>query len=136
MTFTISPLIRDLVDHHPGSLSIEDFYFKCRMCKAVAPLTSGHKLVDMLLKYTMLLTYLEPKEKINFEYDLAPGLLRVTDFLSKATLAFHVAEEGSLETQVVPVKLREGKSDPQSGGDRGERPDLPLHGLKGLHRII
>src|SRR6516164_3012530 len=112
VTFTVSPEIRRLVFHEPETLPIEDFYFKYRMAKGIRPLPlpAEPALVDILLSWTKLLTYLKPGEKQTIELDAPIGsLYRISDLLNDTVCAVRLGPESSEQKQHVQVALIDHK---------------------------
>src|SRR5215469_1075154 len=108
VTFTVSPEIRRLVFHEPETLPIEDFYFKYRMAKGVRPLPLPGEpaLVDVLLSWTKLLTYLKPGEKQTIELDAPIGsFYRISDLLNNTVCVVMLGPALSEQKQHVQVAL-------------------------------
>src|SRR5215472_5045021 len=112
VTFTVSPEIRRLAFHEPDTLPIEDFYFKYRMAKGIRPLPlpAEPALVDVLLSWTKLLTYLKPGERQTIELDAPIGsLYRISDLLNNTVCVVFLGPALSEQIQHVQVALIDHK---------------------------
>jgi class 3 adenylate cyclase len=108
VTFTLSPEIRRLAFHEPDTLPVEDFYFKYRMAKGIRPLPlpAEPALVDVLLSWTKLLTYLKPGEKQTIELDAPIGsFYRISDLLNNTVCVVMLGPALSEQKQHVQVAL-------------------------------
>lgn len=113
ISFTITPTIRRIVFHDPDSLPIEDFFLKLFAKGTTYP--DGTKFVDLLKKSTKILTYLEPKQRKEYELEIPPSVLEGYDRLNHAELFFDVSGEAKTEIQNFSIKLMEGKFEPAGG---------------------
>jgi class 3 adenylate cyclase len=108
VTFTVSPEIRRIAFHEPDTLPIEDFYFKYRMAKGIRPLPlpAEPTVVDLLLSWTKLLTYLKPGEKQTIELDAPIGsFYRISDLLNNTVCVVMLGPALSEQKQHVQVAL-------------------------------
>jgi class 3 adenylate cyclase len=108
VTFTVSPEIRRIAFHEPDTLPIEDFYFKYRMAKGIRPLPlpAEPTVVDVLLSWTKLLTYLKPGEKQTIELDAPIGsFYRISDLLNNTLCVVMLGPALSEQKQHVRVAL-------------------------------
>lgn len=114
ISFTVSPKIREISFHDPGSLSVEDYFFKYVFSQN-AVYADGTKFTDIVKDAVRVITYLEPKEKKRYELELAEGYLEGCDRLNNADLFFEIAGEPKTEIQSVDIKLIDRKFEPNEG---------------------
>src|SRR5262245_3840814 len=88
ISFTISHQIRDIAYHHPEALSVEDIYWKYNVAKGVLPLPNGLTFYQIIQYITKLITYLQPNEKVQVEFDSPHGLIFAADYFTGARLGF------------------------------------------------
>lgn len=113
ISFTITPKIRWIVFHDPESLPIEDLFLKLFAKDTAYP--DGTKFVDLLKKFTKILTFLEPKQRKEYELEIPPGVLEGYDRLNHAELFFNICGEAKTGLQKFSIKLVEGKFEPAGG---------------------
>ncbi len=108
VTFTVSPQIRDNMFLHPGSLSVEDFYFKYSFSRGIKPPPgmTFEKMAEFLHKY---IGDIQPKEKQTIELDLPPGRFEMIDLAHNAILLFMVSPGDNAAPQTTVVQLMDGK---------------------------
>ncbi|MEE9166391.1 MAG: DUF5939 domain-containing protein, partial [Candidatus Neomarinimicrobiota bacterium] len=101
VSFTISPHVRRIRCHDPNSLSAEEYFLKYKMSRN-ARVNGGRKLVEYLLDYSRLMTFLEPGEIRDFELEVTPSVLATT-----IGLTFQVEGKAKDKGQSFSHKIRE-----------------------------
>ncbi len=114
ITFTISQPIRDIIFNNPETLSIEDYFFKYVFSQGTI-IQDGPNFVDLLKNLTKILTYLEPKEKKEYELEIPPGFLRGCDRLNRAELLFNFSGKAKKEIQKLSIKIVDGGFETNGG---------------------
>jgi class 3 adenylate cyclase len=79
VAFTIAPLVRDIIFHHPDRLSIEDYAYKYHYHRG-ARLPDGTEMSALVASVQRYGSYLEPGETKNVELDLPAGILVCYEF--------------------------------------------------------
>jgi len=108
VTFTISRSVREIVFHHPESLSAEDLFYKYNLCRGTRSFIEGMKQEDALRTVTKLVTYLEPGEKRSVEFPIEPGAVLISRLNENSTTGFLVAVEQSAGRQTITAQFTDG----------------------------
>ncbi len=110
ISFTLSPVIRDLRFHHPESLSLEDYCFKYLFERGVR-LGEGENLglEDFFSMLTKHFSTFSPGEKITVETEVGHGILFCNDLFSQKSFAFLIDDSPTIENQTIAIKLNEDK---------------------------
>ncbi|MBS4028472.1 MAG: adenylate/guanylate cyclase domain-containing protein [Ignavibacteriales bacterium] len=108
ISFTVSPLIRQISYHNPGQLSVEDFYFKYHL-SADATYSGGVRFVDILQSLMKALSYIEPREKKTFSFDVTNGWLIGYDFITGAMYVNGIKENVEKNNQSLSLQFSNGK---------------------------
>jgi len=104
IAFSISPQVRDIQYHHPESLSIEDLHLNYRLSKElISPIPAFPSWRDAVIYVTKYLRYVEPGEKVRAEFDLPPGVLRVTD--GRTCVQLSLTHEQNAQASLIPIRL-------------------------------
>lgn len=109
VSFTISRSIRDIIFHHPESLSAEDFLFKYKLARGVQSWLEGWSHVDLIRAVTKLLAYLEPGEKRRVEFPAELGLVIITNLTDRVTAGFPAASDAAADKQTITIQIVDGK---------------------------
>jgi class 3 adenylate cyclase len=75
VTFTVSPAIRRIAYHDPGTLEVEDYTFRYRMAEE-GQIPDGTPFTRITQKLTRSLAYLDPGASTALELTAEPGALR------------------------------------------------------------
>ncbi|MBB2713200.1 adenylate/guanylate cyclase domain-containing protein [Rhizobium sophoriradicis] len=102
VTFTVSPQLRRLPFHDPGSLSVEDFHWKARFLSDARLPGQQARFVDVLKGMVRGLTFLAPASVTTVRAELGPGALAGINVQTQASFALPVAGE----PVTVPTLLR------------------------------
>jgi class 3 adenylate cyclase len=89
VTFTVSPAIRRIAYHDPGTLAVEDYTFRYRMAEE-GLIPDGTPFVRFKQMLTRGTAYLEPGETATLEVTAEPGALRGHSFDGDAGFVFIV----------------------------------------------
>jgi hypothetical protein len=97
VSFTIAPSIREIIFHHPGKLSAEDYIFHYRLSKGILHQPDNLPNIDFMKKYTCALVYLDAGATLSLNVESTPGLFYAGDVLhnSMLTLLFDQGEQSS-----------------------------------------
>lgn len=125
VSFTLSSKVRDNVFRQPLSLSIEDYYLKYHFAKGVI-FPGEHTLNEVVAALTKLMAYVEPKEKIDLEFDLGAGMLTAKDLSRSASLTYFLGEADESVTSTVSVQLQEDKFVVNGKQLEDQKIDFPL----------
>ena len=109
VTFTISRSVREIVFHHPESLTAEDLFFKYSLSKGMRSWLDGSNHADVLRTVTKFLAYLEPGEKQRLEFQTEPGLVLITRLSDGTVAGFPVAPETTPDPQTISLQIAEGQ---------------------------
>ncbi|SCB56228.1 Adenylate cyclase, class 3 [Rhizobium aethiopicum] len=104
VTFTVSPQLRRLPFHDPGSLSVEDFHWKARFLSGARIPGQHVRFLDVLQGLVRGLSFLPPGSVTAMSAELGPGALAGVNVETQASFALPVA--GAPTT--VPTQLRIG----------------------------
>ncbi|ANL47290.1 adenylate cyclase family 3 protein [Rhizobium phaseoli] len=102
VTFTVSPQLRRLSFHDPGSLSVEDFHWKARFLSDARLPGQQARFLDVLKGMVRGLTYLAPGSVTTVRAELGPGALAGINVQTQASFALPVAGE----PVTAPTRLR------------------------------
>ncbi|MBB4477866.1 adenylate/guanylate cyclase domain-containing protein [Rhizobium etli] len=102
VTFTVSPQLRRLPFHDPGSLSVEDFHWKARFLSDARLPGQQARFLDVLKGMVRGLTFLAPGSVTTVRAELGPGALAGINVQTQASFALPVAGE----PVTVPTLLR------------------------------
>src|SRR4051795_1095732 len=75
VTFTVSPQLRQLSFHDPGSLSVEDFHWKARFLNEARLPGQPVRFLDVLQGLVRGLSFLPPGSVTTLRAELGPGAL-------------------------------------------------------------
>lgn len=102
VTFTVSPQLRRLPFHDPGSLSVEDFHWKARFLSDARIPGQQIRFLDVLQGFVRGLTFLPPGIVTGLQVELAPGALAGVNVQTQAGFALTVTGD----PVTVPTRLR------------------------------
>src|SRR5215470_9742391 len=102
VTFTVSPQLRRLPFHDPGSLSVEDFHWKARFLSDARLPGQQIRFLDVLRGFVRGMSYLAPGVVTGLQVEVGPGGLAGVNVQTQAGFALTVT--GELVT--VPTVLR------------------------------
>ena len=107
ISFTVSPKIREIIYHHPDSLTVEDYIFKYRFSKE-ARIARGPKYTQAVQSALKGLAYIEPEQENIFTFKVNPGgYVGIFDLPMQTRILYPVTTEFSLTKQVLTVTIRE-----------------------------
>ncbi len=114
VTFTISPSVRDIVFHHPGSLTSLDLTIKNHWPRGIISDPGGFHLDELWTSYTRLFEFIQPGETRSVEFEAEYGTLHLLSDLHVGTVApfFLVGEPIGNELQTLEFRLSAGKFNP------------------------
>ncbi|MGY5807577.1 DUF5939 domain-containing protein [Rhizobium sp. LEGMi198b] len=104
VTFTVSPHLRRLPFHDPGSLSVEDFHWKARFLSDARIPGQQVRFLDVLQGLVRGLSFLPPGSVTTLRAELGPGALAGINVQTQASFALPVVGEPVTE----PTRLRIG----------------------------
>ncbi|MDK4737796.1 DUF5939 domain-containing protein [Rhizobium sp. CNPSo 3464] len=104
VTFTVSPHLRRLPFHDPGSLSVEDFHWKARFLSDARIPGQQVRFLDVLQGLVRGLSFLPPGSVTTLRAELGPGALAGINVQTQASFALPVIGEPVTE----PTHLRIG----------------------------
>ena len=93
VVFTIDPVVREIVFHHPDELTLEQLLFDFHYSRAARTNVGDMATVDLLRDVTAALQYVEPAERAEFDVDLEEGTLLVRDWTTSIAFAVLRDEE-------------------------------------------
>ncbi|AGS22382.1 adenylate cyclase family 3 protein [Rhizobium etli] len=93
VTFTVSPQLRRLSFHDPGSLSIEDFHWKARFLSDARLPGQQVRFLDVLKGLVRGLSFLAPGSVTTIRAELGPGALAGINVETQASFTLPVAGE-------------------------------------------
>lgn len=111
ISFTVLPQIREIVFHHPESLSVEDYYYKYHFSRG-ARIPGGPEFVQAIPRMTRILSYLAPGEKKSFETEISPNMLSGIDLINNAGFVYTVNGSAKPENKTLSIKLSGRKFEP------------------------
>ena len=106
--FTVSPEIRDIVYHHPESLSIEDYHMKYHFNRSAA-IPNGPRFVDAVPGLIKALSWLGPGQKKRFQFESTGGSITFNDMMHHLSAPVSVSGAPAEKPQPVTVRLEGGK---------------------------
>jgi class 3 adenylate cyclase len=101
VTFTVSPQLRRLPFHDPGSLSVEDFHWKARFLSDGRLPGQQVRFLDVLQGLVRGVSFLPPGSTTALRAELGPGALAGVNVQTQASFAVHVVGEPA----TVPTRL-------------------------------
>ena len=104
VSFSVSPELRRLPFHDPGSLSVEDFHWKLRFANDGRMPGQKVRFLDVLQGLVRGLSYLPPSATTSFRTELGPGALSGVNVQTQAGLMVPVTGERT----ATPTLLRVG----------------------------
>ena len=104
VTFTVSPQLRRLAFHDPGSLSVEDFHWKLRFLNDARIPGQQVRFLEVLHGLVRGLSFLPPASITRMQAQLGPGALAGVNVQTQAGFAVPVVGEPT----VTPTHLRIG----------------------------
>jgi class 3 adenylate cyclase len=104
VTFTVSPQLRQLSFHDPGSLSVEDFHWKARFLNEARLPGQPVRFLDVLQGVVRGLSFLPPGSVTTLRAELGPGALAGVNVQTQAGFAVPVVGE----LAVAPTHLKIG----------------------------
>jgi class 3 adenylate cyclase len=87
VTFTVSPAVRRIAYHDPGTLAVDDYAFRYRMAEE-GQIPDGTPFIRIKQKLTRSLAYLDPGASTTLEVMAEPGALRGSSFDGDAGFVF------------------------------------------------
>ena len=106
-SFTISPKIREIIYHHPDSLTVEDYIFKYRFSKE-ARIAGGPKYTQVVQSVLKDLAYIEPEQETAFTFKVNPGgYVGVFDLLMQTRILYPVTMATSSTEQTLAITIKE-----------------------------
>jgi hypothetical protein len=102
VTFTVSPQLRRLPFHDPGSLSVEDFHWKLRFLNDGRLPGQQVRFLDVLRGFVRGLAFLPPGSTTTLRADLGSGALSGVNVQTQAAFMVPVAGEPT----TTPSRLR------------------------------
>jgi len=93
VTFTVSPLLRRLPFHDPGSLSVEDFHWKARFLNDGRLPGQQVRFLEVLQGLVRGMSFLPPGVVTTLRAELGPGALAGVNIQTQASFAVAVAGE-------------------------------------------
>jgi len=108
VAFTISRSVREIVFHHPESLSAEDLFYKYNLCRGTLSFTEGKRQVETLRAVTKLVAYLEPGEKRSIEFSTEPGAMLISRLSENSVTGFLVADKQASAPQTITAQFTDG----------------------------
>lgn len=109
VSFTISSAIREIIFHHPESLSADDLLFKYKLARGVRSWLEGWDHVELIRAVTKLLVYLEPGETQHLEFPTELGLVIITNLTDRISAGFLVSNEPAPDTQTITIRMIDGR---------------------------
>src|SRR5262249_31177468 len=102
VSFTLSPQIRRLAFHDPGSLSVDDFHWKLRFAGDGRLAGQPVRFLDVLRSFVRGMTFLPPGATTMLRADLGPGALSGVNVETQAAFTIPIAGEVAAS----PTQLR------------------------------
>lgn len=96
VSFTIAASIRENIFHDPANLSAEDYVYRHRLLRGILRHPGGELSADYIKKFTPVLAYLDPGEKLTIDIEASPGLFYAGDLLHNAVLTLVVGPNDEL----------------------------------------
>jgi class 3 adenylate cyclase/predicted RNA-binding Zn-ribbon protein involved in translation (DUF1610 family) len=105
VSFTIASSIREIVFHHPESLSAEDYLYKYKLARGIHSWLEGWSHEALIRAVTKLLAYLEPGEKRRVEIPTELGIVIITNLTDRVTAGFPVAPDSVPDPQPITIHM-------------------------------
>jgi len=105
VSFTVSPRLREIIYHHPETLSADDYYLNYRFDQQ-AHYPDGRRFVDMFRDDSYYFCTIPPQGSAVFEVELRPGWLVTADLENDAGCFLEVQQGTGPENEAVRVELR------------------------------
>jgi class 3 adenylate cyclase len=83
ITFTLSSSVRDLIYHHPETLTAEEFVKRYRWSQG-AHYENGMTFLDAMDDVVLVLDYIEPGEKKTYNVELVQGIATGADLIGRS----------------------------------------------------
>ncbi len=113
VSFTVSPLIRNLTAHHPESLSPEAFHFKYHFAREARGGPGGPRIAEWMQAAGKLVMFLPPRSTETRTIDVTPGFLLGWDLTRDHGFMFSV-DEGATG-HALTVTLADDRYAPENG---------------------
>jgi class 3 adenylate cyclase len=104
VTFTVSPQLRRLPFHDPGSLSVEDFHWKARFLSDGRLPGQQVRFLEVLQGLVRGLSFLPPGSTTTLRAELGPGALAGVNVQTQAGFAVPVTGEPVTAPTILPVR--------------------------------
>jgi len=91
VSFSLSPQVRRLSFHDPGSLSVEDFHWKLRFAGDGRLSGQPVRFLDVLRGFVRSMAFLPPGSTTVLQAEVGPGALSGVDVQTQAALAIPIA---------------------------------------------
>jgi class 3 adenylate cyclase len=106
VAFTVASAVRDIIFHHPDTLSVEDFYLRYNFSKGfIAPHGMTHEQLVAVLSRGF--ADIEPHQHRSFDFEVTAGRFELLDVSHKLLLVFFVDGEPA-EPQATSIHLESG----------------------------
>ncbi len=96
VSFTIAPSIRENTFRHPEKLSADDYLFRYRFLKGIKRQPGDWMNIDYFKNYTVVLSWLNPGEKLAVDVELTPGLCYAGDVSHNTMLSLRMGPKGEI----------------------------------------
>lgn len=109
INFTISPVVRNIIFHHPERLTVEDYYYKYHFI-ADGMVPGGPRFVEVLPEMIKILSYLPRGQEKEFEIEASPGYFFFGhDLFTNAGFAFLIDGPPSSNVQNTELIFQNGQ---------------------------
>jgi len=105
VSFTVSPRVREIIFHHPESLSAEDYYLKYRF-EQQARYPDGTRFVDQFRKEMLYFATIPAGGSAVFDIELGPGWLITADLENNAGCFLEARQHVDAMNEPVRLELR------------------------------
>ena len=105
VAFTVSPRVREIIFHHPESLSAEDYYLKYRFDQQ-AHYPDASRFVDFFRKEAVYFATIPAGGSAVFDVELGPGWLITGDLENDTGYFFEVRQGTGAVNEPVRLELR------------------------------
>lgn len=95
VTFTVAPAVRRIAYHDPGSLDIEDLYFRYHYSRDTQVAVAGMTVPQLLRQLTRYLDFIEPGATASVDVALTGAMIAIRDILHAATALYRVSAPGT-----------------------------------------
>jgi class 3 adenylate cyclase/predicted RNA-binding Zn-ribbon protein involved in translation (DUF1610 family) len=109
VAFTLSTSVREIIFHHPETLSADDLFFKFNLVRGAHSWLDGWSHEGLLRTVTKLLAHLEPGEKRRLEFAVEKGLVIVANLTDRTTAGFPVGTDTTPEPQSISIEITDGR---------------------------